>query len=702
MNDWQRLFDDPDQIETCFVTAAEGGSGASLAKLNRLLAMVVPKRFGQWPAAVQSAWQGGMEVWLDAAGERRVDAEGVSCLLGSAAIGYDSAMFRDALAAATRVAFADYLDPAGLIASLGIHDAGIATERIAARWQRFALLAPGRRCAHGVYGVGVVEDIDALTSEVRVRFERLQVLPLELFLDTVQMVRPGSVLEKVLAGTARLDSLAGGEALIGLIGDSLVPSGCDLKALRRYLVPAVIADKELDKRLARGGVAAVVDEVAAVSQRAVVEARSAHELREMLSTLETVQFSAEDVGNIERLLVACAGRSDQSALFRDLLVRLWQVGPEAAWLVQLLRDQLGGAFVWNEPGLFATLTDEAGGRAVQPWLTATGKAVGEKCFAELCCRLPLRLWGAVEQVLAEQGLSRQPLVEATVRALRGGDGTADMALWLWRSKAPEQELLKDITVLMKALGTQVKGAFIRANRELRKLLVRDEEFHAFLLAGRSGENLTSLVRAIEHSGVLDSGEKQSMLVRLVRSFPGLRSVIEKRSGPTAIRKASKITSIRSYAMRRRELEEIIGVRIPANSRAIGVAREHGDLRENAEFKAAKDEQAYLGARRNELERDLDEVRPFDFSQVEMGDQIVPGSAFELEDEQGKRQDYLLLGLWDSVPDRRMLSYDTPLGRAVLSRQVGDLLETPAGSRVKVVAVAALPAAVVDWLNSEDE
>src|SRR5690606_4720100 len=104
-----------------------------------------------------------------------------------------------------------------------------------------------------------------------------------------------------------------------------------------------------------------------------------------------------------------------------------------------------------------------------------------------------------------------------------------------------------------------------------------------------------------------------------------------------------------------ELADIINKKIPENAAAIAHARSYGDLRENAEFKAAKENQKWLGRRRMELEKIVNETQATDFSDIEITDFVVPGSGVTMEISGGS-ETYYLLGLYDSDPDRHILSY----------------------------------------------
>ncbi|MFW6367192.1 MAG: GreA/GreB family elongation factor, partial [bacterium] len=236
---------------------------------------------------------------------------------------------------------------------------------------------------------------------------------------------------------------------------------------------------------------------------------------------------------------------------------------------------------------------------------------------------------------------------------------------------------------------------------LRKLLLEDEPFQRFLLRNGEETAVSALVQCARGLSVLNSGETQSLLVRIVRLFPDAKPLVEKRDRKRVAKTMPKITSFRSYELYRKELEDIINVRIPENSRAIAHARSYGDLRENAEYKAAKEEQAYLNARRNELEEGLNDIQATDFTQVEPQGRVVPGSTVELSYTDGTRKTYHVMGLWDSDPNAGILSYDTPLGRLLLGTAVGDEVTTPTDETVNVESVKPLSDEMLQWALGKD-
>jgi transcription elongation GreA/GreB family factor len=262
-------------------------------------------------------------------------------------------------------------------------------------------------------------------------------------------------------------------------------------------------------------------------------------------------------------------------------------------------------------------------------------------------------------------------------------------------------MMADVSLVFKTLAKPVRGTYIKANKEMRKLLFDDEEFQRFLLHEGEEDAVASLVSCIRHVPLLDSGDQQSLLVRIVRLYPELKHLVETRQAARPQRQTELITSLRSFELRRRELDEVISVKIPANSRAIAHARGYGDLRENAEFKAAKEEQRLLRIRRAELEHAIHSVQSFDFSAVTPNGQVVPGCVVALRFPDQHQETYTLLGLWDGDVEKRFISYESPLGQALAGRRAGESVEMPNGVTAVVENVAALPTELCHWLRGED-
>ena len=191
--------------------------------------------------------------------------------------------------------------------------------------------------------------------------------------------------------------------------------------------------------------------------------------------------------------------------------------------------------------------------------------------------------------------------------------------------------------------------------------------------------------------VIDDLTKRSLMARVIKLYPELESIA---TGAQPEDKAeSLIVSWSSLHKRQKEYEEIVNKKIPENSKEIGVARSYGDLRENFEFKAAKQMQAVLMRRKSELEQMLHRARGTDFSNADTS-QISIGTIITLrEAESGQEESYTVLGAWDGDPERHIISYQTAIGQSLLGKKAGDrvTLNTDHGSATyEVIEIRAAP------------
>src|SRR5688572_25444513 len=120
--------------------------------------------------------------------------------------------------------------------------------------------------------------------------------------------------------------------------------------------------------------------------------------------------------------------------------------------------------------------------------------------------------------------------------------------------------------------------------------------------------------------------------------------------------------------------------------AIEVARAHGDLSENAEYHAAKERQGQIEASIAELEDRISRALIIDPTTLS-GNKVVFGATVTLVDEENKEVRYQLVGQQEADARVGRISYNSPLGRALIGREVGDEVEvtTPAGDRYYEVA-----------------
>lgn len=130
-----------------------------------------------------------------------------------------------------------------------------------------------------------------------------------------------------------------------------------------------------------------------------------------------------------------------------------------------------------------------------------------------------------------------------------------------------------------------------------------------------------------------------------------------------------------------ELKRLKTIERPAVIRAIEAAREHGDLSENAEYHAAKENQGLIEARVLDLDASLSRAEIIDPKTLS-GDTIVFGATVTVVDETNKKFVYQIVGRFETDVKLRRISNSSPLGRALIGRRVGDEIEveTPSGEK----------------------
>lgn len=212
---------------------------------------------------------------------------------------------------------------------------------------------------------------------------------------------------------------------------------------------------------------------------------------------------------------------------------------------------------------------------------------------------------------------------------------------------------------------------------LGDLLSDDSELIPDLLADANVETACDLAQTLLLNQGFEELTKKSLLARFIKKFPTVQSLLAGQA-TEASEEDALIVSQDSFNLAKAEYEELISTKIPENKQAIVTAREHGDLKENSEYKMARQDQDILLSRKNELEVDLSRARITDFSDATTNN-IGIGSCVELKQgSTGKTHSYAILGAWDSDPANNILSYKTPLAQQLLGKEMGATASTNIG------------------------
>ena len=142
-------------------------------------------------------------------------------------------------------------------------------------------------------------------------------------------------------------------------------------------------------------------------------------------------------------------------------------------------------------------------------------------------------------------------------------------------------------------------------------------------------------------------------------------------------------TVRGHELLEQELKRLKSVDRPNVVKAIAEARAHGDLKENAEYHAAKEEQGFIEARIKDIEGKLSHKQIIDASAVDARGKVIFGSTVVILDEKtDKELTYKIVGEDEADIKQGMISYTSPIARALIGKDEGDALEFQAPDGLK--------------------
>jgi transcription elongation factor GreA len=310
-----------------------------------------------------------------------------------------------------------------------------------------------------------------------------------------------------------------------------------------------------------------------------------------------------------------------------------------------------------------------------------------------------RLVAQIPNIFVENGRVDE-LRTMLERAVRERSASSEMMIWLCRDRANWPELITPeiLPAILSAIERDQHNEALRSSR-LRDLLLDDRDLISDVFAGADVSVARDIMRRLLLTPVFDDLTKRSLMARVIKLYPELASMAT--GAQPEERAESLIVSWSSLHKRQEEYEEIVNKKIPENSKEIGVARSYGDLRENFEFKAAKQMQAVLMRRKSELEQMLHRARGTDFSNADTS-QISIGTFVTLREVDSRQEEsYTILGAWDGDPERHIISYQTAIGQSLLGKKRGDRVTLNTDHGTTTYEVIEIKAAPIDPVPVED-
>lgn len=578
-------------------------------------------------------------------------------------------------------------------------------------------LQPGTYVIHKSWGFGQIDSLNFLVSQMTINFKAKKghSMQLQYAAESLQPITPDHILAQKASDAAAVKARAKSDA-VGLVRTILDSFGgkATQDQIAQSLAPEVFNENEFKKwwdatkkALKKDGHFAVpakksdpveLREAPVSHADQYLEAfNNARQLKDQLNALDQIVKNLPEFSDPATQLAAAARLADDQArknqrlnpaqaleflLTRDELVEKVPAlarSAEAPTVAQFLRD---------EKRRLTTLIGDLPAAKQKRALSVIPEAFGDEWIGvalDLVTRGSTRVVSESARLLEEKG-QVDALVTGLDRAIREHSITSEALLWLGKEREGIFSELMNPRLLSAIIGALERDQFdeTKRDRRLHDLLLNDKEMLTDLLTTAAHEELRDIMQKLMRTPVFEELNKRSLLGRIIRVYPEMQALV---SGDSDAKPQTFIVSWESLEKKQAELEDLVKRKIPENVREISIAREHGDLRENFEFKAAKEMQRVLSRRRSETERDLGMARGTDFANPDTA-QVSIGTIVTLkEPSSGSSDVYTILGAWDGDPDKNIVSYQSALAQALIGHKVGEQVSLPTehGDRTAVIA-----------------
>ena len=279
--------------------------------------------------------------------------------------------------------------------------------------------------------------------------------------------------------------------------------------------------------------------------------------------------------------------------------------------------------------------------------------------------------------------------------LKQGVLQPDIILWLWH-KIERKKLKTFLThsLFFRSFSYQGHKIHINSKKKLRDYLFNNVEFQNFI-CGNDEREIVSFLSCLDNLSQLETSHRSTLKVKLARIIPKMKQFISKKTSYVSFN-LPKVTSYKSYKEKAMLYDNIRKKQMPENEKAINIAKDFGDLKENSEFKAAKELQKILRNRAVQIEQELASVSPTDFSNFKVNDLITIATSFTIKNmKTNKESQYHILGLWDGNPDKNYISFDAPLAKEFIGKKVNDNVILPSKEEVCIIKVEGISSKILE-------
>jgi transcription elongation GreA/GreB family factor len=624
-----------------------------------------------------------------------------------------------------------------LFKNAGFSDPSVTAAEAVRRMNVLARLKDGVFCADKTWGFGVVRRVDDFYERVTIDFDRKRSheMSMTYAAETLDLVPPSHFLVRLHKEQAAIRQMVEADpaALIRLVLESYGPLNVD--AIKAHLVDRVMPESGWKHFWDAARKALKADPLVHLPPKRtdpvkLLESADAHVVAEF-AALEGLRGPEAILKKIDAMeaagLLGAPAPARRAILAERLAFAVWGAEdrePALAVRALLTAERMG---LPDAEGLLGT-------RRINP-AEVYAAILDGKLLQEVLHALPVRMMAAViERFIALfpdraaarlldmiSSLAVPVLQEAMPRLREGGAGerlesvvrgrlqarNAGPALLFWLLRNPEgaaslvgsdpAELLRQG---VDALEWPAAGEMLKAQHQLRALY-ESGDWLGDRLEALSAEQRTVFVAKLLESRGWDETGRRSVLAGIIKRYPELQALVSGRPDAAAPKARARMTAWRSYRERQNQFQRLLEVEIPENAREIAVARSYGDLRENAEFKYAKEHQRILYRRRDEMELDLENVKGTDFAGCGC-DAAGMGTEVEIRRPDGRLERYRILGEWDRDESLNIISSLSQVAKQLEGHHVGDTAELPGAAgldRCEVVAIAPLGPEVQAWLSA---
>ncbi len=236
-----------------------------------------------------------------------------------------------------------------------------------------------------------------------------------------------------------------------------------------------------------------------------------------------------------------------------------------------------------------------------------------------------------------------------------------------------QEMPSVVTLLMHAivLGEGRRNGEILKMQNLVRRLFGDKVWLEKMFKLLSPAEQVLFFERFQASIAWDPSTHHTTVIRMTKIVPSLEAHVVKVEKK---KEYARLTSYRSFALKKKEYLKLINEDMPANVKRIEFAKGFGDLSENAEYQYAKDEQRALMQKQTLMQADLEAVKPGDFADATT-DEVMPGVTVVVIGKNGEKT-WTILGEWDNDLEKGILSSKTRVAQNLMGKKVGDDFELP--------------------------